>query len=375
MGTALAFDLAQSPRVDELIITDIDETRAQSLADRLTRAGSNVAIQGRHLNVEFYDDVLDTLRDTTVAIGSVSYKNNFLLSTAAIETGTHFLDLGGNNDVVDRQLALDAKAKAAGVLIVPNCGLAPGLVNILAITGSHHFDRVDAIHLRVGGLPRYPRPPLNYQLVFSPEGLLNEYIEPSEVIRDGGLKTVESMTEVEELEFPPPFGKMEAFHTSGGISTLSRRMIDKVNQLDYKTIRYRGHCEKFKVLIDVGFASNEPVMAGTQVRTSREIFIDLLREKLPADGPDVVLLRATVRGFVGETEKSLAYEMIDCYDETNQLTAMMRTTSFPTSVIAQMVLRGDITARGVMPPEECVDGNALIAELKLRNINIRESWS
>ena len=98
--------------------------------------------------------------------------------------------------------------------------------------------------------------------MFSPEGLINEYIEPAEVLRDGHLKSVDTMLDLEELEFPAPFGKLEAFNTSGGISTLTRMFAGKAKQLDYKTIRYTGHCEKFKLLLDLGFASSEPIMAG-----------------------------------------------------------------------------------------------------------------
>src|SRR5204863_729274 len=119
----------------------------------------------------------------------------------AIETRANFCDLGGNNYIVDDQLALDAEAKAAGINIIPDCGLAPGMVSILAMHGAANFDQVDEIHIRVGGLPQKPESPLNYQLVFSVEGLINEYIEVARVIRNGKITTVESMTELEELSF------------------------------------------------------------------------------------------------------------------------------------------------------------------------------
>src|SRR5258706_6341063 len=208
-------------------------------------------------------------------------------------------------DIVYSQMALDAQAKESGICILPNCGLAPGMACVIAAGIAQKFSSVDEIHIRVGGLPQHPVPPLNYQMVFSAEGLINEYLEPAEVIRDGNVTTVVSMTDIEALEFPPPFGMLEAFNTSGGISTLTRMYQGKVRSLDYKTIRYKGHCEKFKMLLDLGFASNEPLMVGNSVRTARELFEELLRRKLPANGPDVVLVRVVVAGIMGGARKTL----------------------------------------------------------------------
>jgi lysine 6-dehydrogenase len=373
MGRAIAFDLARSPGVEEVAVADMDDAKARSVALWLKRHADNAAIRPLQLDVAYYDDVVSAMDEVDVAIGAVSYTSNYLLSEAAIEAGVHFLDLGGNNDVVDRQLGLDEKARAANVCIIPNCGLAPGLANILAVSGAKRFETVDEIHLRVGGLPQHPRPPLNYQLVFSAEGLLNEYLEPAEVVRDGKIVKVESMTEIEEISFPPPFGELEAFHTSGGLSVLGRRFEGKARNMDYKTIRYKGHCEKFKLLLDVGFGSSEPIMIGDQIWTAREIFTDLLTKKLSGSDPDAVLLRVTITGIAGGARCTLAYEMVDYYDDTNGITAMMRTTSYPTSIIAQMIARGEIASHGTMPPEECVPAQPLVEELRRRNIIIQEN--
>ncbi len=202
---------------------------------------------------------------------------------------------------------------------------------------------------------------------------MNEYIEPAEVIRNGMIQKVDSMTGLEHLTFPPPFGELEAFNTSGGVSTLPEMFAGKVRSLDYKTIRYKGHCEKFKLLLDLGFGSAEPMMVGNTVRTAREMFQELLRRKLPSSGPDVVLMRVTVEGLLDKSHKKLAYEMIDYYDEKAKMTAMMRTTAFPTSIIAQMVASGIISARGVFPPEQCVPLDPLLKELKKRNIVVKQT--
>jgi lysine 6-dehydrogenase len=365
MGSAVAFDLATYCPGDEVILADLDLERATRAAHTI---GPNV--RPLRLDVNNDNDLTNALRGTSAAVGAVSYSVNYRMTQAAIEAGVHMCDMGGNDDVVRRQLVLDHDARAHGVTIVPNCGLAPGLINILAMHGSKHFDHLDSIRLRVGGIPQHPRPPLNYQIAFSAEGLLNEYLEKASVIQNGKQTTVDSMTGLEEIHFPEPFGTLEAFYTSGGLSMLAQLLDGKVDSLDYKTIRYKGHCEKFKILLDLGFATNDPLMIGSNVKTTREFFIDLLKRKLDYGDPDVVLARATITGRTGNTSRSLAYEFIDYYDETTQMTAMMRATAFPTSIIAQLLARGIITTRGVVLPEVCVPGDVMIKELAKRKLTI-----
>ena len=370
MGSALAYDLAHSNGVDRVFVADINGDRAKNVAGTI---GGNV--EPIQLDTRVPEQVIRAMKDVSVAIGATSYTQNVGLTQAAITAGIHFCDLGGNMDVVDRQISLDALAKAAGVCILPNCGLAPGFASVVAAGGAKRFSALDEIHIRVGGLPQHPQPPLNYQLVFSAEGLINEYLEPAEVIREGKQERVDSMRDLEELDFPAPFGKLEAFNTSGGTSTLTRMFDGKVKALDYKTIRYRGHCEKFRLLIDLGFAGAEPIVAGASIRTAREFFEEMLRRRLPSNGPDVVLMRVTIRGMMENRRQTLAYEMIDHYDERLKMTSMMRTTAFPTSIIAQMLSNGTIKTRGVLPPEQCVPLDPLLSELRKRNITVKESLS
>jgi lysine 6-dehydrogenase len=366
MGSAVAYDLAKASHNDKVILADIN----QELAARVARSiGDNVTPM--QLDVHDHDGVARAISGVAVVVSAVSYSVNEELSKIAIEAGVHFCDLGGNNDVVERQLSMDAAARARGVTILPNCGLAPGLINILAVTGMSQFETVDTIQLRVGGLPQHPRPPLNYEIVFSAEGLLNEYLEPAEILEAGRIKVVESMTGLEPLAFPAPFETMEAFHTSGGISTLTRMLQGKVRNLDYKTIRYPGHCEKFKTLLDLGFAGAEPVMIGQTVRSTRELFTELLKRKLSTGDKDLVLARATLAGKTGGKQRVLVYDCVDYYDESTQITSMMRTTAFPTSITARMLADGTISRRGVMPPEACVPGELMIVELAKRGVNIR----
>ena len=365
MGRAAAYDLAQFDPSAHVVVADINA----EAADRAARtAGPNVRPLVLDVNAE--GALANALAGMDVVISAVSYSVNERLTRTAIDVGVHMCDMGGNNDVVDRQLAMDGQAQTAGVTIVPNCGLAPGLINVLGMDGVRAFDTVESVRLRVGGLPLHPRPPLQYQIVFSVEGLINEYVEPAEVIRGGRRVTVPSMADLESLSFPEPFTALEAFNTSGGLSILPRLLEGTVAELDYKTIRYPGHCEKMRTLLDLGFASHEPIMIGTSVRTSRELFTELLRRKLDTGGPDVILARSSVTGTKGGARACLVSELVDYYDEATGMSAMMRTTAYPTSIIAQQLAHGVITRRGVLTPEVCAPAADMVEQLARRGITI-----
>lgn len=372
MGYGAAYDLVHnSPDVEHVTIADSDLRKSRDAAAKIGTS----RIEPRQIDASDYSAVLEVMRGHDAVISCVNYWYNVSLSKAAIETRTNFCDLGGNNYVVDDQLALDAEAKAAGINIIPDCGLAPGMVSILAMHGAKQFDLVDELHIRVGGLPQDPRPPLDYQLVFSVEGLINEYVETARVIRNGKITTVDSMTEMESLTFEGFPQKLEAFQTSGGTSTLPDTFLGRIRELDYKTIRYAGHCEKFKTMIDLGLCSSEEIVADYVKVTPRKVFGELLQKHLPADGPDYVLVRLEFIGEKNGVSKTVRYDIIDKLDEETGLSAMMRTTAFPASIIAQMMARGDVLMRGATPQEKAIDPDKFTAELARRSIEIRTTES
>ena len=370
MGHGAAFDLAHnSPEVESVTVADADFTRAEFIAD-IIRSPKVSTVE---LDVSDFEKTVSVMRGHDSAISCVNYWYNFELSQSAIKTKTNFCDLGGNNSIVDKQLALDIEAKKAEINIIPDCGLAPGMVSILAMHGANRFDETSEIHIRVGGLPQKPKPPLNYQLVFSVEGLINEYIEKARVIRGGETLEVDSMTELETISFED-FPALEAFQTSGGTSTLTETFFDKIKELDYKTIRYAGHCDKFKTLIDLGLCSSKEVITDYVKVKPRKFLAELLQRNLPADEPDYVLVRLDFAGMKNGQKKKLRYDIVDKFDEKTNLSAMMRTTAFPASIIAQMMAKGDVKMRGATPQEKAIDAENFVAELARRSINLKEIW-
>lgn len=302
------------------------------------------------LDVRDENRLIEEMRKEDIVISALPYDFNYRIARVALKTGTNFIDLGGNSYIVRKELKLHEKAKEAKITIIPDCGLAPGMTNII----SHEIWRNGAreVHIRVGGLPQHPDKPLNYALFFSIHGLINEYVEDSVIVREGRIMKKESLTGLEKIKFED-FPEMEAFYTHGGTSTLPKTLYG-IKELDYKTIRYEGHCEKMMLLKKLGFFDEQ----------ARQFTEKILEKALPKNKKDVVLAR-----IYGNDEKM---ELIDYYDEKNGFSAMARTTGFPTAIIAKMILDGEIK-EGAFPPEISVDFQKFIEELKKRGIVWRKT--
>ena len=368
MGLALAYDLSKFSNFEDITLADRDKKKLDSTKVFLKNGNINYKI----LNVDNSSELKKQFKKYDIAISAIPYKYNYELAKVTIETNTHFLDLGGNNNIVNKERALFKKAKKSGVTIIPDCGLAPGLSSVISRDIVEYMDNVDFVKIRVGGLPINPIPPLNYQIVFSPYGLINEYVEDSIILENGKIVKKKSMTEIEKIKFPQPFGVMEAFLTSGGASTLPYTYKDKVGYIDYKTVRYPGHCKIFKHLFDLGLANEKKINIGKKELIPREEFVSFLLKILPKNGKDVVLLKVFSKGKKNDEDVNINYTMIDYYDEKNKITSMMRTTSYPTSIIAQLIENGKIKNHGVFGCEEIVPCEPFFRELKKRKIDINK---
>ena len=366
MGKGAAYDLVKQDSVEQIILADIDKKCAEALAKEVGDKAVAMTVDAKNRS-----QLAKAFSEVDSVISAVSYTLNVLHTEVAIETGTHMCDLGGGWTIVQQQLELNDRARDAGVTVVPDCGLAPGMVSVLAREGIEYLDRVESVKIRVGGLQQEPRPPLNYALIFSVEGLINEYIEPCVALRDGKIKIEDPLVGFEEITFPAPFGKLEAFNTSGGTSTLPHTYEGKVNELDYKTIRYPGHGHKMWCLMKLGLMQSDELDVDGKKIAPRRVLEKLLEKNLPPSGKDVTLLRVMVDGWKGTEPRNIEYEVIDYFDDATGLTSMMRTTSFPASVTAMMMADGRISKRGVLTPERCIPPDLFIEELRARGIDIK----
>ncbi|MGY5875235.1 MAG: saccharopine dehydrogenase C-terminal domain-containing protein [Candidatus Thorarchaeota archaeon] len=366
MGRGAAYDLVKNDKVDEVTVADINVEAAEKLAKDL---GSKCVSE--KVDATNKSELKDAFSKVDSVVSSVSYKVNLLHTEVAIETGTHMCDLGGNLHIVKSQLALHDKAEAAGVTVIPDCGLAPGMVSVIVRAGIDYLTRPESVKIRVGGLQQEPRPPLNYALIFAVEGLINEYVEPCMVLRDGKIEYEDPLVGFEQVEFPEPFSKLEAFNTSGGTSTLPLTYQGIVNDLDYKTIRYPGHGHKVWCLMKLGLMDDtKQDFDGIKI-APRTILERCLEQNLPESGKDVTLVRVEVEGWKGTESRKVIYEYIDYFDDASGLTSMMRTTSFPASLAAVMMAEGTTEAHGVLPPERSIPPEPFIQGLIDRGIPIQ----
>jgi len=369
-GTACAFDLLQRPATERVVLADRDLTHLPAFLD--SWKGGALALE--RLDLQDEKAVAVAVGGVDAVLSAAPYYFNFELARAAVKAGVHFADLGGNTEIVVRQRTLGAEAEKRGVSVIPDCGLAPGMVNILAAEGIRRLDETDSVKIFVGGLPQKPEPPLNYMVVYSLEGAFDYYTSPSWVLRDGKRTQVEPLSEIEHVVFPDPIGKLEAFHTGGGISTLPFTWEGRIRTMEYKTLRYPGHVAIMKPIRELGLLGTDPVeVNGTRVRP-RDAFIAIVSPRLTKpEGRDLVALMVDVRGRKGGRPAASRWQMVDRYDAKHHVTAMMRTTGYSLAITGLLQLDGRITARGVRTPDECVPAGPYVEELAKRGIVVEET--
>lgn len=360
VGTAAAWDMTR--RGHDVVVADADPDAAR-------RAAAHSGAQ---------PDVLDVtdggaagfLSDFDLMVSCVPYAFGEVLVDAAIAAGAHYLDLGGNPTVVASQKQRHDAAVGAGVVAVPDCGLAPGFANVLAtgVVDALGDGPIDELRLRVGALPAEPTGALGYQLAFNPAGLVNEYAEPCEILSGGRYATVEPLTEIETVTWDR-WGPLEAFHTAGGSSSLTRLYEGRVDALDYKTLRFPGHGLTFRAMLEVGLFDESP-QPGTGT-APRAVLLEALAAHLPSGGPDIVLVRVWATATRDGEQHTTGYQVEDHNDEA--FTALSRTTAFPTTALAHLILTGAVDTPGVRTMDETVGVDFLLPELADVGITA-EAW-
>ena len=341
IGSVAAEDLARNMKSTEVVLTDNDEKRAKAVAQKIGLAN----VSWMKLDAANSAGTVHALKDFDLALGFLPGKLGYGLAEACIDAGKDLVDV---SFMAENPLALDKKAAKAGVTVVPDCGLAPGISNVLAGHAVAVLDKVKSAHIMVGGLPEKPIPPLDYVITWSPESLIDEYTRTARIVEKGKQTDVEVLSGIEEVDFPG-IGKLEAFFTDG-----LRTLIDTIEgeEMWEKTIRYSGHAEKVKVLKDLGFFGEKQVSIDDAKISPRRLAAKLLAEKLwRPDIRDVVALRVEVSGIKNGKSLRYVYHLLDRFDKKRGITSMARTTAYPASIVAQMMLKGAIKEKGVVPPE------------------------
>ncbi len=371
-GVAVAYDLGKFGQADYVLLADRDSELAKAGADRVNRLLAKPVATPRAADARDTKALTTLFRGCHGVVSAVPYYFNLDVARAAIEAKAHVCDLGGNTQVVRQELDLDQEARAAGVSLIPDCGLMPGMGNTLAVYAMSKLGATEEVHIRCGGLPQDPKPPLFYKLTFSVEGLTNEYFGMAYVLKDGEVREIPTFSELEEIEFPPPVGKCEAFVTSGGASTCPWSFAGKVREYDYKTVRYPGHYAQIKALLALGFLDREKVKVGDAQIRPRDLAHVLIARKTDFPGDkDLAVLRVTAKGKKNGEMLEVRLDVMDFHDEKTGFSAMERTTGFPAGIVAQHQAQG-LAPKGAVPLEKAIHPLPFLADLRKRGITVTE---
>jgi lysine 6-dehydrogenase len=349
MGTAIARDLVKSREVQEVLVCDIDGKRL----DSLERAERSSKLSVKRHDVRHLSETVRLLRMFDIGVGALPHGLSEYAINSTLKARVNFVDLifGWRFN----QGKIHATARREGITILPACGLAPGLTNILAMDAADRMQRVDEVHLKVGGVPERPKPPLNYRIVFSFEAVLEEYTRKARIVKNGRVTEVDALTGLETITFPQPIGKCECFYTDG-LSTLTQTM-KGVQEMDEKTIRWPGHADQIRTLRECGLLEDHPAYVDGHRVVPRHFVSEILSERIKLGKErDLTLLRVDVNGKSEGRRVHKRYQMIDHYDPRGKLTSMARTTAFPCSVAVQMLGAGLIHEKGLIPPELAIRG-------------------
>ncbi len=372
-GIASAYDIGKFGDAEEIILIDIDLALAEGAAERINNLLKRKVARGIAADASDICVLRSVLKGVNAFISGVHYPFNPALTGLAIEIKSNMCDFGGNTSVVRSQLQRDTDAKRAGITIVPDCGMGPGLNVSLATYVMSLLDEPHEVLIWDGGLPQKPSPPWNYAMTFNIGGLTNEYSGNAYFLRDGKITKVPCFNDHEVLDFPAPIGKLEAFVTSGGLSTSPWTFEGKLQRLENKTLRYPGHWGQLKAFSDLGLLETEPVAVGDKMVVPRDVFHALFEPQiLKPQVRDLCVMRVKAVGKKAGREAEATVELIDYYDDATGFTAMQRLTGWHASIMAILAARGRL-APGAVPVELAAAGKTIVEEARLRGLDIRET--
>lgn len=311
---------------------------ADRSADQLATIDRGPAISTAMFDIADHASLLPALDGKFAVLSAAPFHLTGQIAEAARKAGVHYLDLTEDVETTKR---VEVLAQNADRAFIPQCGLAPGFISIVASDLASSFDTLDSVRMRVGALPQYPSNALNYNLTWSTDGLINEYIEPCEAIVEGRIVSVPALEEREEFSLDGV--TYEAFNTSGGLGTLAKTLEGKVRTMNYRTIRYPGHQAIMKALLN-----------DFNLKNRRGVLKDLFENALPATMQDVVVIFVTVCGwrdghYVQETYANKVYAGTV---GGRKMSAIQITTAAGIATVFDLLAQDRLSARGFVRQEE-----------------------
>ena len=373
-GTAAAFDLGKFGSAELLLLADTDRAQAEESAAWINGLLDTEIAKPLILDASDTEAVISALKTHKIDafIGATPYHLNLSLTRAAIEASSSMTDLGGNSDVVQKQLLLSSEAEKAKLAIVPDCGLGPGMTTTLALYAMEQLDEPEDVYIWDCGLPQDPQPPWNYKLTFSIGGLTNEYSGDCLFIRGGKTVRIPALDELEILEFPEPIGKLEAFTTSGGVTTAAQTFAGKLRTLQNKTMRYPGHFTMLKVIQELGLLEEEPIEVAGESLIPRQVLHTLWEPQIraEADMRDLAIIRILAKGKKDGKDADAQIELFLYYDEATGFTAMEQGTGWHAAILTIAIASGRVP-HGVIPLEKAMSGGDFVREAAKRGFSVK----
>ena len=368
IGSVITQDLAASLPSAEITMADMDKNHVEEAATKIGKKN----VYATQIDASKHKELVSVLRKFDLTVDALPGWLGYRVCKAAIYAKVDMVDVSYMPEDV---MKLSKGASKAGMRLIPDCGMSPGIGNILVGHAVSRLDTVESIHILNGGLPEKPIPPLGYVITWSVSDLIDMYFRKVNIVENGKKAQVEPMTGLEEIEFPR-VGKLEAFYTDG-LRTLLHSM-KNVKEMWEKTLRYPGHVEKIRLLKALGWFDEKPVNIGNLEVVPRDVAAKLLERKLKRpEIPDIVAMLIEVVGLKGSKRIKYTYQMFDRFDKKHNVTSMARTTAYTASVIAQLVAKKAVIEKGVMPPEKLGMNDQIyrrfLGLMKKRGIRIKET--
>ncbi len=368
MGSAIARFLLADELVSKLRIMDMRKSSLHALEPIKDPKLSSFKINARDLV-----KVREVVEGSHCMISCVEPSDNVGLASLALDIGAHYVDQGGSEVATGSILSLSDRASEAGVWLVPNCGLTPGLVDIASMWAVEQFDKVERVSARFGSIPLTANPPFNCQLSSSASKMLDDYTRPTHVIENGQINRVPSLSREEHIFFDEPFGLLEAFCSASGTTLLARELEGKVNFFDLKTLSRPGHADQMSFLLGLGFGDEKIIDVRTHL-TYRDLLMRKLRQHLSASQPDAVLVRIMVTGWSDGQERTFALQTVHEFDETLGISALRFVAGAATAEVTHDLISGNVKGGGAAPPERIVDKRHFLDRMESNGIRIESQW-
>ena len=367
-GTAAAFDIVNHGNPKSLTIIDSNNNNLEGCRDKIKKL-TDFDVDILNIDIKDQNKLIQALLDIDIFLSSVPYMFNLYLTDIAIKSKTSMVDLGGHTNNVIKQLEKSKEAKEAGITIVPDCGMGPGMNVSMALLAMEGFDEVEEVRVWDGGLPQEPKPPWNYNLFFNIAGLTNEYDGNAYFIRNGKVAEVPCFEDIETLEFDN-IGSLEAAVTSGGLSTMPWTFENKIKLLENKTLRYKGHWEQMIAFRQLGLFREEKLKIDNVEISPRDFYHTLLEPKLEQNNlKDICIMRTEATGMLNGVKTTKKVECIEKYNEDTKFLAMEMWTGFHASMVMQHIAASKIES-GAYPIEKALSGNDFYNYALSRNYKI-----